>query len=64
MNKEVNGFVLTASLASIATAIFLYARGNKEAGIFVGLWAPTFLGLATVYNGYQAAENSTSVMQS
>lgn len=45
MNKELSGIVLAASLVSIGTSIYLYVKGHKEAGIFVGLWAPTFLGL-------------------
>jgi hypothetical protein len=34
-----------ATLGSIALSITLYLAGRKEAGIFVGLWAPTFLNL-------------------
>ncbi len=34
-----------ATLGSIALAIALYLSGRKDSGIFVGLWAPTFLNL-------------------
>ena len=34
-----------ATLGSIALSLALYAGGRKDAGIFVGLWAPTFLNL-------------------
>ncbi len=50
MNKDVEGLVYGASLVSIVTAIYLFATGNKDTGIFVGLWAPTFLGLGTFFN--------------
>jgi hypothetical protein len=42
--------VMTASLASIALAIGLYVSGNKKGGLFVGLWAPTILGIGTYLN--------------
>ena len=34
-----------ATLGSIALSLALYLGGRKDAGIFVGLWAPTFLNL-------------------
>jgi hypothetical protein len=34
-----------ATLGSIALSLALYAGGRKDAGIFVGLWARTFLNL-------------------
>ncbi|MBC8102669.1 MAG: hypothetical protein H7Z41_08790 [Cytophagales bacterium] len=54
-NKDINGIVLASSVASIATAIYLYAKGQKDAGIFVGLWAPTILGLGSFINANRAA---------
>lgn len=53
-NNEVSSLVLATSLASIVTAIYLYTRGSKDAGIFVGLWAPTFLGLGSFFNATRA----------
>jgi hypothetical protein len=36
-----------ASVASIALAwYYFYVRGDRERGIFVGLWAPTILSLS------------------
>ena len=55
MNKDINGIVLASSVASIGISIYLYATGHKEAGIFVGLWAPTFLGLGSFVNATRAA---------
>jgi hypothetical protein len=40
-----NDIVLASCLASIGIAIYLYTQGKREAGIFVGLWAPTILSL-------------------
>jgi hypothetical protein len=37
--------VLASCVVSIGLAIYLYAQGKREAGIFVGLWAPTLLSL-------------------
>ena len=36
------------TLASIGASIALYLSGNKKAGIFVGLWPPTFQALKAV----------------
>lgn len=39
---------MVASVASIGLSLYLfYARKNKLQGIFVGLWAPTFLALSS-----------------
>lgn len=44
-SKITNELVLVSSAASIALSVYLYAKGKREAGIFVGLWAPTILGM-------------------
>lgn len=36
------------TLGSIGASIALYFAGNKQAGIFVGLWPPTFQALKSV----------------
>ena len=33
------------TLLSILISLFLFMSGRREAGIFVGLWAPTVLNL-------------------
>ncbi len=33
------------TLVSILISLYLYVSGKREAGIFVGLWAPTVLNL-------------------
>jgi hypothetical protein len=40
---------LWAAMASMATSATLQLMGNKQASVFVGQWAPTFLILG-VYN--------------
>jgi len=60
MNKQNNDLVLAASLASIATSVCLYASGRKEIGIFVGLWAPTFLSLGSFLNGAGSAASDAA----
>lgn len=40
MGKEV---YVTATVLSILISLVLYLTGRREAGIFVGLWAPTIL---------------------
>ena len=40
MGKEV---YVTATVLSILISLTLYLTGRREAGIFVGLWAPTIL---------------------
>ncbi len=36
---------ITATGASIALSLLLYAFGRKQAAVFVGLWAPTIVNL-------------------
>jgi hypothetical protein len=50
MNKDLQGLVYGASLVSIVMSIYMFATGKKDTGIFIGLWAPTFLGLGTFFN--------------
>ena len=50
-NKTKSQFFFAASLASVIASIFLYVtiNDNKHIGIFVGLWAPTLMGLSNRY---------------
>lgn len=54
-SNNLNDLILAASLASIGLSVYLYTQGRKEDGLFVGLWAPTFLGLAAFVNGTRAS---------
>jgi hypothetical protein len=39
------GIYIGGTLLSIVISLALYVTGRREAGIFVGLWAPTILNL-------------------
>ena len=39
------GIYVGGTLLSILLSLTLYMTGRREAGIFVGLWAPTILNL-------------------
>ncbi|HEX2729923.1 MAG TPA: hypothetical protein VHM16_09205 [Rubrobacteraceae bacterium] len=39
------GIYVGGTLVSILISLALYFSGKREAGIFVGLWAPTILNL-------------------
>lgn len=43
--RGISPWLLGAAAGSIAIAITLYARKQKDDAVFVGLWAPTFLAL-------------------
>ena len=49
---------LGATLGSIALSLALYAGGRKDAGIFVGLWAPTFLNLGLYFKQLRPSRGS------
>ena len=50
MNKDAQALIYAASAVSIIASICLFARGKRDTAIFVGLWAPTLLGLGTYFN--------------
>ena len=50
MNKDVQALIYGSSLLSIAAAIYIFVSGKRDLGIFVGLWAPTILGMGTFFN--------------
>jgi hypothetical protein len=39
--------VLLAALLALATSIYLWFGGQREEGLFVGLWVPSILAFAT-----------------
>lgn len=42
--------VVIASVASIALSqYYFFVKGDREMGIFVGLWAPTWMALASYF---------------
>lgn len=60
MNKDVQGLIYGSSLVSIVVAIYMFATGKKDTGIFIGLWAPTFLALGTFFNTEAHLANADS----
>lgn len=46
--RTMNYPAIVASIGSIALSLYLfYGKKRQMQGIFVGLWAPTFLGIAS-----------------
>jgi len=39
--------VFLAALLALATSIYLWFSGQREEGLFVGLWVPSILAFAT-----------------
>ncbi len=48
VNSTVDLVTLVLTVASILLSQVIYYSGKKELGIFIGLWAPTFVGLGTL----------------
>ncbi len=57
-NNTKSQFFFIASLASVITSVFLYTNVNLWHGIFVGLWAPTLMGLSNRYKIAEASDNA------
>lgn len=50
------------SAASVLLALSYYFRGDRETGIFVGLWAPTILGFASYFRERQLHDRFEGAM--
>ena len=49
---------MIATIASIGLSwYYFFVRGDRDMGLFVGLWAPTFLGLAN-YSSLATVKNT------
>jgi uncharacterized membrane protein HdeD (DUF308 family) len=46
MNKGTM-WIVVAALISLVIAVYVWFTGNKDAGLFIGLWVPSLLALAT-----------------
>lgn len=57
MLKKQDYFILIASLVSFLLSITLWfgwtGEPNKEAGLFVGIWVPSILGLGNYFNHFR-----------
>ena len=49
-NKLKSQIFFVASLVSVLASIYLYTDVNLWHGVFVGLWAPTLMGLSNRYS--------------
>jgi hypothetical protein len=45
--KPADYAVMMAALLSLVTSIYLWFGGQREEGLFVGLWVPSILSFAT-----------------
>ena len=43
MIKKSDYIILISALLSMALSIYLWFSGDKEAGLFVGIWVPSIL---------------------
>jgi hypothetical protein len=41
--------VFSAALLALATSIYLWFSGQRDEGLFVGLWVPSILAFATYF---------------
>lgn len=46
MNKGTSWIIVAAGI-SLILAIYVWFTGSKDAGLFIGLWVPSLLALAT-----------------
>lgn len=42
------GIFITAAVAAFLIAVYLWFNGEKDAGLFVGLWVPSILSLGAI----------------
>lgn len=51
MLKTSDYFILTAAFLSFLLSVYLWFAGQKDAGVFVGIWVPSIL----AFGGYMRA---------
>ncbi len=42
-------FILAATALSFFLSVYLWYTGNKESGLFVGLWVPSIIGVGIYF---------------
>lgn len=45
MFRTADYFILTAAFISFLLSVYLWFQGQKDAGVFVGIWVPSILAL-------------------
>jgi hypothetical protein len=49
MLQKSDYLIIGSALISMAISIFLWFSGNKEAGLFVGIWVPSLLSFGNYF---------------
>ncbi len=49
--KKVKGLIFIAAFLSFLFSVYLYFTGDRENGIFVGIWVPSILSAGTLLLG-------------
>jgi hypothetical protein len=49
MLKKSDYLILTSAVLSLLLSVYLWFTGNKEAGLFVGLWVPSLLSFGVYF---------------
>ncbi|KDE58706.1 hypothetical protein EL22_03060 [Halostagnicola sp. A56] len=64
VGEQALGPALLASAASVGLSLYYYfVRGDRERGIFVGLWPPTILAFASYFNQRRMREQLEMITQ-
>lgn len=45
--KKGTNWIIVAAVISLILAVYVWFTGNKDTGLFIGLWVPSLLALAT-----------------
>ena len=64
MGEQAIGPALLASGASVALSwYYFFVRGDRQRGLFVGLWPPTILAFASYFNQRRMRQQLETVTQ-
>jgi len=64
VGEQALGPAALASAASVGLAwYYFFLRGDKERGLFVGLWPPTILAFASYFNQRKMREQLDAITQ-
>ncbi|AGB37486.1 hypothetical protein [Natronococcus occultus] len=64
VGKQAMGPAFLAAVASVGLSwYYFFARGDRERGIFVGLWPPTILAFASYFNQRKMRKQMDSITQ-
>jgi len=54
--SAIDPLVLASGASVLLSWFFFYAKGDKQQGLFVGLWPPTFLAFASYFRQTRTQE--------